>query len=389
MRWIKTVLVIFVFLIVWITSLQLLAYLGTNRLHLAPDTAYQDMNPRIDATDSQYSLIRNWQRFDSYWYLSIANHGYFYQKDIQSSVVFFPLYPMLMSLLSPLTHGNTALAGIALSLLFAFLSCLLLYRLALFEFDEATAWRSIVFLLVFPTSFFLISLYTESLFVFLSLLTFYLARKQHWWLAGLAGIFLTATRFAGIAIVIPLIWEYLRQHTYHWRVLIAPKILSIIIIPCGLLLFMGYLQGSFGNPLLFLEAQENWQRNFELSKTGVEKAFDTYVKEFETVKDVTDSTPLTTRYIDVMFTILFIVSVIIAWFVLPKPYALFATLLLIIPLLSGRLQSMPRYALSAFPLFLVYARLSRHPLVFSALVILCTFALALFSIMFVSYYWVA
>ncbi|MEK7102773.1 MAG: mannosyltransferase family protein [Patescibacteria group bacterium] len=389
MRWLKTMCFITLLVVAWIGSLQLLAYVSTYRLHLSPDTSYPDMHPRTEALSHPSSLVRNWQRFDSYWYLSIANHGYFYQDKVQSSIVFFPLYPALISIVSPLTHGDPALAGVALSILFTLLSCILLYRLAILEFDTNTAWRSLVLLLMFPTAFFLISIYTESLFLFLSLLAFYLARKQKWWLAGCVGIFLTTTRFAGLAIILPLFWEYLRQHHYHWKALIAPKILSFTLIPIGLVLFMLYLQGSFGDPYLFLKGQESWQRNHELSQAGITHAFDTYIQGFKTAANPLDAAPLATRYIDLVFTILFVASVIIAWFVIPNPYALFATLLLIIPLLSGRLESMPRYMLVAFPLFFVYGKLSKHPAVFSALAIVFTLFLSLFVTMFVGSYWVA
>lgn len=389
MRWLKTLFFISLLVISWIASLQLLAYVSTYRLHLTPDTSYTDMRPRTEAFSHPSSLVRNWMRFDSYWYVSIANHGYFYQNSVQSSIVFFPLYPLLISVATPLTHGDVAMAGIILSIIFTFLSCLLLYRLAVLEFDEHTAWRSIALLLAFPASFFLIALYTESLFLFLSILVFYLARKQKWWLAGLAGMLLTATRFAGLAIIVPLFWEYLRQHHYHWRALVAPKILSLTLIPVGLFLFMLILQGMFGDPLLFLKGQERWQRNFELSQTGITQAFDVYWQEFKTVANPLDGAPLATRYIDVGFTILFVVSVIVAWFFIPRSYALFATFMLIIPLLSGRLQSMPRYMMGAFPLFLLYGKLSKHPAVFSALSIIFTLFLSLFAIMFVASYWVA
>ncbi len=389
MRWIKTMFFIVLLLASWIASLQLLAYVSTYRLHLAPDTSYPGMHPRTDAQEHASSFVRNWQRFDSYWYLSITNHGYFYQDKIQSSIVFFPLYPILMSLASPLTHGDPAMAGIILSIVFSLLSCVLLYRLAVFEYDESTAWRSVALLLMFPTAFFLISIYTESLFLFLSLLTFFLARKKQWWLAGLTGLFLTATRFAGLAIILPLLWEYMRQSKYHWKALVAPKILSMTLIPIGIFLFMLFLQGSFGDPFLFLKGQESWQRNYELSRTSITHTFDAYIQEFETVENPLDASPLATRYIDVGFTVVFLISVILAWFFIPKPYALFATFMLLIPLLSGRLQSMPRYMLGAFPLFLLYGKLSKHPAIFSILSILFTLFLSLFAIMFVGSYWVA
>src|SRR5258706_5842641 len=87
-------------------------------------------------------------------------------------------------------------------------SLFVFYKIIRFDYPKKVAYLSLVALLVFPTSFFFGSVYTESLFLFLSLLSFYFARKKWWILAGISGMLLSGTRIVGIAIFPVLLWEF-------------------------------------------------------------------------------------------------------------------------------------------------------------------------------------
>jgi Gpi18-like mannosyltransferase len=64
---------------------------------------------------------------------------------------------------------------------------------------EIDPYLPIIFLLIFPTAFFLNAVYTESLFLFLSLATFYYALKKNFFSAGIFGFFASLTRLASFA----------------------------------------------------------------------------------------------------------------------------------------------------------------------------------------------
>jgi len=103
-----------------------------------------------------------WARWDSYWFIEIARHGY----DVdEQAAAFYPLYPTLLAGLGRLFLGHYVAAGIVISLLASAGAFVLLHGLAQRLVGEDAAFRTILFLAVFPTSFFLSAVYSESLFL--------------------------------------------------------------------------------------------------------------------------------------------------------------------------------------------------------------------------------
>ncbi len=119
-------------------------------------------------------IFAPWQRWDTIWYNKIALEGY--AADVR--VVFPPLYPFLMRLITPLTGANVTAAGLLLSSAAALASFILLYHLTRELFDERAAQRAILFLAVFPTAFFLFAAYTEATFLAFVLGAFVCARAK-------------------------------------------------------------------------------------------------------------------------------------------------------------------------------------------------------------------
>ncbi|NJL92475.1 MAG: hypothetical protein HC915_01515, partial [Anaerolineae bacterium] len=117
-----------------------------------------------------------WARWDSGWYIGIVEGGYFFQPGLQSSVAFFPLYPLLTSLLEPIA-GSPLAAGVLLSNLCLLGALIFLYLLTDLEFkDSATATRTVFYIAAFPTAFFFSAVYTESVFLLFAVGTLYFAR---------------------------------------------------------------------------------------------------------------------------------------------------------------------------------------------------------------------
>ncbi len=153
-------------------------------------------------------LWQSWRRWDSGHYVSIALHGY----DQLFRTAFFPLFPLLERGLSYFTHGDPFIAGLIISnvvLLFLFM---VLYQLVLEDFGAERAFATVLYLAVFPTAFFLASGYNKSLFLCLTVISFYNMRHGNWWLAGLFGFCAGFTRSVGLLLLLPFCYEYLRQH---------------------------------------------------------------------------------------------------------------------------------------------------------------------------------
>lgn len=386
----KNFLVILALFVGWFFILHTFIILGNNRVHFSPDTSYEGIFSLPDLLQQGPPLANFWQRWDAHWYLGIADHGYYYKPNEYSSTAFFPLYPLLIQAVTFLTHGNPAIIGILLSSLFTFLSCLLLFYLAKELWNnKETAFRSALFLLIFPTAFFLISPYTESLFLLLSLASFYCAHKQKWFFAILSGIFLTATRTTGILIILPLLLLYFEHHPFSLKNVLTPKFLGLFLIPIGLLVFATGMWAQFGDPFIFLKSQSAWHRNTNLTPQSLIGGYQKYISDFKMVQTAETPEPVASRIIDITCAVIFLALTLLAWFVLPRSYALFSTLLLTLPLLTGTFQSMPRFALSAFPLFLVLGKITKNQLVFSLLFLFSTLFFGLLSILYVNFYWIA
>ena len=93
------------------------------------------------------AAIDVWARWDSDWFLRIAEHGYAWPS---STPAFFPLYPLLVAGLGRLCSGHAVLAGVVVSLAAGAAAFALLYRLTLDRLGEDVARRTVVFLAPSP-----------------------------------------------------------------------------------------------------------------------------------------------------------------------------------------------------------------------------------------------
>jgi len=171
------------------------------------------------------ALIGVWQRWDAIHYIRIAQNGYI-SSDVSA---FFPLYPVLGRLLSTLMNNQILIALLVisnLSLIFAFV---LLYQFVENEFSPAVAKRTLVFLAVFPTSFFFLAPYPHSLSLLLVLITYLAAHQSRWGLAFLAGLLAGLTH----STVLPLVLALGFESYAHWRETNSANKGLLLVTPLG------------------------------------------------------------------------------------------------------------------------------------------------------------
>ena len=215
-------------------------------------------------------------RWDSGWYLSIAQSGY--DHDLMRTA-FFPLYPMLVRGLGVIV-GSDLIAGVTISLVSFGVALVLLYRLATLELGSASRGRLAVMLIAFcPVAFFFSAVYSESLFLALSLAAVLEARMGRWAAAGLLGALGAVERNSGVVLVVPLAIMFLYGPRAdrpaavrggaapRWRRLlpryaIEPQIAWIALVPVGMFAYFGYLALSIGDGLAPLHAQTLWFHHF-------------------------------------------------------------------------------------------------------------------------------
>jgi hypothetical protein len=228
-----------------------------------------------ETTQGWHNLVTAWERFDALWFLRIADSGYYLTDQ---SAVFFPGYPLTIRFVSTLIGGHPLAAGLLVSHAATFGSMVLLYFLTASEWGERVARRSVLYLAVFPTSFFLLAPYSEALFLFLVLLALWAARRGRWEIAGLAGIGASATRNIGVLLVIPLLVEAL--HQYRERKEVRALIRGIVwsgLAAGGAIAFLVFCQQFYGDWSAPLGQQAAWQREriFPLGTVlkGTQEAF--------------------------------------------------------------------------------------------------------------------
>lgn len=356
---------VFIIFILWISIINIFALAGLNRFNLESDTAYNWINSAQFLQEQSWDLASLHAKWDSFWYLDIAQNGYSLKENQWGlyNVVFFPLYPFLIKLVSFLTAGNLILAGWILSSVFLLLALFYFFKLIKEFHPGLNPYLPLILLLIFPTAFFFNAIYTESLFLFLSLAVFYYGFKRNFLLAGVLGVLASLTRITGFLLFIPLAWEYLRERN--------PKVLSVLLIPLGTLGFFLYHYFKFGNFFLFFEVEKNWGRAFVFRK----EHFDFF------------SNPAVVNFaLDVFFAIFALAAIYFVFKKLRVSYGLYMLSTLAVALGTGTLMSVGRYILVLFPIFILGASIKNQYLQQSWIFISILF-LALYATLFVNNYW--
>jgi len=194
------------------------------------------------------TLIAPGARWDSAWYLTVAHEGY---GADPARPAFFPLYPLLLRVL-----GSDIVAGIALSLACFAVASLLLHRLTEIELGPAAAGPAVLALALFPGSLYFSMVYSEALFLVLSIGAVYCARTGRWAWAGALGGLAGATRSAGLVLIVPLAllwWSHSRR---------ARDAAWLAIVPAGVAGFCAGLALAGHDALAPFHAQDDWYRSF-------------------------------------------------------------------------------------------------------------------------------
>lgn len=198
--------------------------------------------------------------WDSGWYFDIASRGYYFNPEGQSSIAFFPLYPMLMRAVAwPFGGTDKAIwiAGIVVSSAAFGLALLAVHRFTHRMFgDREVARRTVLYLAIFPFSFFFTRVYAESIFLLTSVLAVSRAYDQRWWQAGGWGALATLARPNGILIALPL--ALLALGGRPGAGVLARRSAALLLMPLALAAYCGYVYTLSGDPLGWLSAQAHW-----------------------------------------------------------------------------------------------------------------------------------
>lgn len=322
-----------------------------------------------------------WARWDSVWFLRIAEHGY--EAAAQSAPAFYPLYPALVGLLGRALFGHYVLAGVLISLACSLGAFFLLHRIAEERLGVDGARRAVLYLAVFPATIFLLAVYSESLFLLLTLAAFVLAERGRWLPAWTATGLAVLTRGLGWALL-PALALLAWRSPERRRALPGAALPFALFAPYPL-----WLHWKVGDAWAFLDAQDLWHRHLSPAGplggiwdglragwAGVQQLVSgSHTQIYWTPVSPQDSDPLRVAAINLEslgFLALYAALTVLAWRRLGSVYGLFAAVSLAVPLSmpSERwpLLSLPRFGLAVFPLFLALAALGGRPRVHTAIV---------------------
>ena len=256
----KTVKYIFTLFIIWRVCLFFVAF-SSNYLIPQFGARFPYYNTALEPTGLP-NWIWGFGNFDGVHYLRLAQEGYI-AKFSQS---FFPVYPLLIKFFNflpkdPALDIRTFVdpsyfySGLILSNLFFLGFLLLFYKLLRLDYSQKVAKLSLILVLVFPTSFYFGSIYTESLFLMLTVASIYFFRTKKYILAGILAAIASATRIVGVFIPVVFLIEMFLNRKNIKAMELGGKILSLVLAPLGLVAYMFYLNKNFDDALLFLNSQ--------------------------------------------------------------------------------------------------------------------------------------
>jgi hypothetical protein len=309
-------------------------------------------------------------RWDSNWFLQIAEQGYAWPS---ASPAFFPLYPLLVGMLGRVLDGHYVVAAVVASLVAAAIAFELLHRLSLLRIGADAAFRTVLFLAVAPMSLFLGVAYSESLFLALAVGCFLAAERGKLELAAvLAGLALL-TRPQGAALV-PALAVFAWQARPVWH-----RTLGLTAVPVGIfLVYPLALWAWVGRPLAFLDAEDQWDRH--LSWLGP------FGGPLDAARDG--------DVVELAFAAVMVTLAVAAWRRLGAPYGLFALGALALAAAApsdrlGGLYSFPRLSLVAFPCFMALGAAARDRRLVIAITAASATLLGVYVLRWALWYWVS
>ncbi len=348
-------------------------------------------------------FMNNQVAWDSEYYLAIAVGGYDDPRSPQMSIAdpagsrfgqslslshaFFPFYPLMIRVfafplqilgLNPI--ATAALAGVIVSALGALMGMLALYDITRGLLGQEGALRAAFYLIIFPTAFFLLQVYTEGLFIGLAFGCLAMLKRDHWLAAALLAVAATLTRAVGVALVLPMLIAWFRTQDWRnpgWQRIFSGRGLAHLILAITPLIAFGIWKISYWGQAFDYVQTYNFGRGF----LSFGKSFSSWSDALQTM--VAGSVPQSSAYYLTEFLGLAIaISTCIVCLRLDAEAGWFSLAVIVISWGSGDVQSFHRYILAAPAIFLVLSRWGRNPVFDRAWTILSLLLMGALALLF-------
>lgn len=374
-----------VLVLIWLVwAIVVIAFQAWMKARLAPQWPDRSLSWTTDFTGAGYQqgqkyllepFMNDQVAWDSEYYLAIAVGGYDDPAtdligppghQITLSYAFLPFYPLLIRLLAfPLSLlglnpiATATLAGVIVSALGTLGAMFALYDLTLDVLGEEGALRTAFYLIIFPTGFFLVQVYSEGVFVGLAFGCLAMLRRKKWLMAAVLACCAVLTRAVGIAILIPLFIAWVR--TGAWRDFDLRQGLRVSWQPFGrvillfapLITFLIWKISPSGVAFDFVE-----QQIYGSTFMNGAKAFSAWREAWHSL--FMGIAPRTANYLLIFF--IFVLG-LIACFKTMKAYpeaAWFSLAVILISVGSGPPSGIHRYILATPAIFIYLATLGQN-----------------------------
>ncbi len=318
-------------------------------------------------------LMSQFYHWDSVHYVDIAKNGYVNQGEARNNIAFFPLYPLLIRL-TTLDFAYINLSALLISNVSSVIAAYYLFKLAKLDYNDDTAKKAVLYLSIFPLSFFLSSIYTEGLFLALAIASFYYARTKTWYLAGLLSLFAALTRMGGLILLPALLVEYFHQNQWSLRKIQANIVWANLALP-GFLIYLGINNQVAGSPFAFMEVQ----------LTQWHQTLNPFVGFLDAWQRATASAFPQNVYgtAQITFASLGLLAVVAGFILRFRPsYNIYMLLTWLLTVSVSWWNSIPRYVLAMFPMFILLASQKQGKTRTYIITIFSTIILCLFTALF-------
>ncbi len=300
--------------------------------------------------------------WDGRWYLMIAQHGYpdrLFNEGVGSRWAFFPAFPAAVRALAEITRLSLPDAAVVAAFGFGLTSALAIWLAVREVFGARLADRAVLLYVFCPTAYALSLAYTEGLFLTAAAACLFALSRRYWITAALCACVAGLTRNAGAVVVLAVLVTAVPA---AWRGRAWRPAAAAVIAPLGLASFMAYGWSMVGTPLAFLSAERFWHgQHFVWFMTPIEAL----------IAAIRLGPPGITFLPDAMAGAALVLGFVGVWLLdrmtrngpgadrpaitLPTSWWVYTVGVLLVAYSAYFTDSIPRYTMAAFPLFVAFA----------------------------------
>lgn len=320
-------------------------------------------------------LIHLLHMWDADWYVKAAANGYpstlpqVAGPEAQSTIAFFPLFPLLIRLVHNLTGLSYIASGTIVSIASGLAAALMIGLLVRTLADDQAGTRAVALFSFFPASVAMVLPFAEGLAVALACACLYFLVKRQWLWAGVAAGLATASR--PTAVLLPVVCAYAAGMAI-WRRREWRALLCLPLAPAGLIAYFLFLKARTGSLTAWFQVQEKgWVQKTDWGRgtvRAVRQVFESPLVDLNALS-ATLALGLTIVGLAALF-----------WWRPPGVVVLYSLLVTALAVTSG-IGSRPRYLLSAFPVVIAPGIVAKAPGLYYPLLGMYAAALGVYAIL--------